>query len=105
MQNRKFRFSRLFLSIIGSIVFLLFAAYSWGLQTMVWWEYKGFSKSAPILKLTPQSLPDAAPNLAEGTRLSHAGLKRVRCELYSASKPQDPTTLFEGRCSNGLLTN
>ncbi len=75
MQNRKFRFSRLFLSIIGSIVFLLFAAYSWGLQTMVWWQYKGFSKSAPILKLTPQSLPDAAPNLVEGARLSHAGFE------------------------------
>lgn len=75
MGKRKFWFSRLFLSVIGSIAFLLFAGYSWGLQTMVWWQYKGFSKSAPVLKLTPQRLPDAAPNLAEGTSLSHAGFE------------------------------
>jgi hypothetical protein len=75
MEKRKFRFSRIFLSVVGSIVFLLFAVYSWGLQTMVWWQYKGFSKSAPMLKLTPQDLPSTSANLAGGMRLSHAGFE------------------------------
>jgi hypothetical protein len=75
MEKRKFRFSRLFLGIVGSIAFLLVATYSWGFQTMVWWQYKGFSKRVPILTLTPQNSPNVAPNLAEGMKMSHAGFE------------------------------
>jgi hypothetical protein len=75
MEKKKFRFSRLFLSFVGSIGFLLFAVYSWGFQTMVWWQYRGFSKSMPILKLTPQVAPKAAMNLTQGRKLSHEGLE------------------------------
>jgi hypothetical protein len=75
MEKKKFRFSRTFLIIIGSMVFLLFAAYSWGFQSMVWWQYKGFSKSLPVLKLTPQDPPRASVNSAKGMTLSHAGFE------------------------------
>jgi hypothetical protein len=42
---------------------------------MVWWQYKGFSKSAPILKLTPQDSPSVSANPAKGMKLSHAGFE------------------------------
>ena len=75
MEKRRFRFSRLFLGIVGSIAFLLLAAYAWGLQTMVWWEYRGFAKKVPVLKLTPQDLPSAPVSLAKGIKSSHAGFE------------------------------
>jgi len=75
MGKKKFGFSRVFLGVIGSIVFLLFAVYGWGLQTMVWWQYKGFSKKAPILKLTPRNPPMASLNTAQGMKLSYAGFE------------------------------
>ena len=75
MEKKKFRFSRTFLVIIGSMAFLLFAAYSWGFQSMVWWQYKGFSRSLPVLKLTPQDLRSAPLNSAKGMKLSHAGVE------------------------------
>ncbi len=75
MEKSESGFSRPFLIIVGSIVLVVFAGYMWGFQTVVWWEYKGFSKKTPILKLTPQDLPNVAPNQAEGMKLSHAGFE------------------------------
>jgi hypothetical protein len=73
MEGKKFRFSGLFLGVFGGAVCLLLAVSSWGLQTAEWWQYKGFSKNAPILKLTPQQLPSVPINPAQGMTLSHAG--------------------------------
>lgn len=73
MERKKFRFSGLFLGVFGGVVCLLLVASSWGLQTVEWWQYKAFSKRAPILKLTPQDLPSTPTNLAQGMTLAHGG--------------------------------
>lgn len=73
MEQKKFRFSGLFLGIFGCVLSLLLAASSWGLQTIEWWQYKGYSKNAPILSLTPRNLPSAQVSAAKGMKVSHAG--------------------------------
>ncbi len=75
MGERKFQFSRIFLIITTGIAFSLVAVYCWGLQTMAWWKFREYSKSTPILMLTPGTSQSVLPNPAEGIKLSHAGFE------------------------------
>jgi hypothetical protein len=74
MERKKFRFSGVFLGVFAGVICLLLAVSSWGLQTMEWWQYKGFSRNAPILKLTPQGLPSAPVNETRGMKFVAWGL-------------------------------
>lgn len=72
-ERRRFRFSRTFLLIVGSIAFVLILAYGWGIQIVMSWKFRQEVKSIPVLAITPQELPEVNPNLAAGTKLSNAG--------------------------------
>jgi len=75
MEKGKLQFSGTFLIITAGIAFSLVAVYCWGLQTMAWWKFIGYSKSAPILALTPRTPQSVLPNPAVGIKLSHAGFE------------------------------
>ena len=72
-HKRWFKPSRTFLAVIGSIAFLLFATFAWGFQTLMCIEFRHQAAKHPILIRTPQPLVPVAPNLQQGTVLSHHG--------------------------------
>jgi hypothetical protein len=71
--KRRFRFPRWFLVVIGCVLFLIFVAYMWGLQTVLCLQLRSEQKSLPLLGFTPQELPSLSLNLNPGTKLSHNG--------------------------------
>ena len=69
----KFKFSRRFITTAGAITALLFVGYLWGFQTGLSLELRYQARKFPILRLSPQSLPEIAVSQNDGMRLSHAG--------------------------------
>lgn len=62
--------------LIGlGVAILVCAVYLWffGFQTMMVWEMHNLAKRAPVVKLTPRSLPDSSVSQVKGKTLTYFG--------------------------------
>lgn len=73
MAEKKHGFSRTFLVVVGGLLVLVFAAYMWGVQTVLFFKMRSEQKTVPLLGFTPQELPSLLVNQNAGTKLRRNG--------------------------------